>query len=397
MKRSLLTLFLIWTLTIQSALAFTPQASTNNSVEMQKQIDHAIATYNAFSSTPSKINFPSSEYSKAVNEYMEKHKINGPLPKAKFIKTNTYELSLKGKNIVVEINPILGIIRINGVTLVLNSKGGLKGQLEQVEKFLTNPKTISASGKNDVLTKTAELFFSILVPNASADCLSKYDNAIIAQTPEHKWYEKLPAEWPLAIIILAGLLLPPVAANIVAGTVTAGLIGIAIEGSVHAEKYDRIQAERKKKEDALEELVMIKGALSIAESGTVPPPQQTAERPFTQDELRFHNLYFKYSSFIQKTGGVLLSKEEFLKALATANKEEKLCSPTLLDTVAKVTEKIMVQNSSLDPNELIKNIDPITDDKAASTVDDHRRDAPKDVPDVGVSEQKSNSSVGVDK
>ena len=304
MIRSLLTTFLIWILTIQATLAFTPQASTYTAAETQKYINHAIATYNAFASNPSKMSLPSnfsSENSKAVNEYMEKHKINGPLPKAKFIRPNTYELSTKGKSIIVEIDPIIGLLRINGETLILNSAGGLKGELDQINKFLTVPKT-------SALSKTAELLFSLIVPSASADCLSKYDSAIVEQTPKRKWYESLPAEWPLAIIILAGLLLPPVTANIVAGTITVALVGSIIEGTVHAEKYDQIQAERKKKEDALAELVTIRTAIAVAKVGKVLTEPDEQKRAYTRDELQFFSLYFKYSNIVKKSGGIPLSK-----------------------------------------------------------------------------------------
>ena len=86
-----------------------------------------------------------------------------------------------------------------------------------------------------------------------------------------------------------------------------------------------------------------------------------------------------------------------MKALVDVDKDEKLCSPTIMETAEKVAEKITQQNPSLNPNEIVKNIEPVTEDKTTSTIDNKRRDAPKEMSDVGVGEQKNSSATGVEK
>lgn len=362
MQRKFWTLFLVWILTLQATLASTTPIQKNNI------INGAIANYNAFASNPIDGNLPPkflADKNKALREYLKDNKIKGPLPKAEYTKSGLYILTLEGKSITLEIDPILGTIRHNGNTLILKSTDSLKKQLEQLEIFLTPPTE----------NKTVESLFSMIIPSASADCVEKYDVAIQTNTPKYKWYQKIPIEWSLGVIVLAGIFLPAAIANVVAVATVGTLVALFVVGEVKADNIEEKRKEIEKKDALLKELIEIKGAISVAKTGTVPPEASTIKRLYTEDELRFFNLYFKYSSLITKTGGVPLSKDEFLKAIALGDSSEKFCTPTVLDSVEKITTAITLQ-TPIDPTIVNQNAETVT-----AIVDDRRKEIPKAVVD----------------
>lgn len=363
-------LFLVWLLTVQAALAAPVPTAKNNSVEAQKFIELAVEKYNSFAINPSQVELPSkylTDKNKIIKDYLRNNKIKGPLPKAELTKSGAFLLTLEGKSITVEIDPVLGLIRQNGNTLILKSTDTIKSQLEQMEKFLTPP----TGDHSSPIIKTVNSLFSIFIPSANADCMGKYDAAIEEQTPKYKWYQKIPIEWSLGVIVLAGLFLPAAIADIIIATTAVTLVGLFVVGEVKADDIAAKYEEQEKKTAALKELVAIRGAIAVAKTGTLPPEASIIKRLYSEDELRFFNLYFKYSNIVKKVGGTPISKEEFLKALADGDSTENFCNPNVLDTAEKITEQITAPNP-VDPNVVNQSTVP-----SAAVVDESRKDIPK--------------------
>lgn len=358
MKRSMFTLFLTWIFTIQAVFAFSPQANEH------KSVDQIIANYNAFAASPTNASLPSSNFSaadtKVIKEYLSKNKINGPLPQVKLMKSGEYEMTTQGQSIILEINPTAGIIRINSGTLILKSGGGFKGRLEQIEKFLTSPKSANNTVNRTVI-KTIEALLSFIVSNANADCLSKYDAAIKAKMNTAKGAElsKDVFEWSFGITIFASLLLSGGIATVAAYTsMVSGGTGMIMTVA---------------SDNNLADLAYIRGALTVAKEGKVPVIPSNKEQPYSQDEVRFLQIHEDQFRIVKNQGGIPLSEEAFLKVLAEGNKDESLCTPVVQDHVVEFLKKITSQKS-LDPNEVNKQVKPVT-----SIVEETRKNIVKEV------------------
>jgi hypothetical protein len=376
--KQLTTFFVAWLMTVQAALAFAPNKT--NTAESRKYVETVIANYNQFASKADITLLPKdfgAENSKIVKNYMDKNKISSALPIAKLTARGTIEMTLAGQNTVIEINPSLGTISLNGQTLVLKATNSLQNRLDQIEKFLGAPKTAGAF----------EQLISIIIPAANADCLSKYDAAVDEKMPKREGIYKLhpPGAWTLAIGVLLSWLLIP--------TGIAILPFVPMYGSIIATPYvndkDReIRNEEWKVETSNWDLIAIDGALRVAKSGKVPTSGVFGG--LSEDGLRFKNLYFHYSELVSKNNGVPLSEEEFLKTLAEGDAKEKFCSAGLIDSAQKLTDTISA-TKAVDPNVVNK-----TEAPAAAVVDKSREDIPKDVIPVTV-EQKSEIGAGTSK
>jgi hypothetical protein len=365
---------------MQAAFAVSVLPNTIQKVDTHKIFERALANYNTFAANPSINLLPknlSDTNKKAAEDFV--NKIKKPLPKAQMTKSGAIEfISPDGKNVTIEVDPIRGTLRVDDAVLILKSTDSLKNRIEQIQKFLEKPKTAGVFEK----------VLSVIIPSAEADCLGKYDQAIDDQTPKYKWYQEHPETLIFGIIILAGLFLPAAVANFIAGATALSFVGLTIAANtVYADDIARQEVELKKKDEALAELVSIRGAIAVAKTGDVPPmPAPDMKRVLTDDDRRFFHVYYKYWDEVKKLGGSPISKEDFLKAINEANNADKFCSPTVSDTIEKLTAKIYTQQV-IDPNVVNKSEAP-----AAAVVDKSREDIPKDVIPVTV-EQKS--EVGV--
>jgi hypothetical protein len=341
---------------MQAALAFSPADSAQNN------IDKIIAHYNTFALNPSSEAFPAAlpaDSIKIFKDYFVKNKIEGPLPEATLTKKGIIELRIKNLEMVMEINPVLGTIRLNGETLVLKSTDSIQNRLEQIEIFLSTPKTASSSEK----------FISFFIQSANADCLSKYDAAIAAKMPKRNGFFKLPhpGAWTLgALLVISLLLIPTPWAMLPMYSTLVFVPGVndidrdirSAEGSVERKNHD---------------LILIDSALRIAKSGKVPFAVSEMKRPYNEDEWRFEGLYAFFTEESIKIGRPLLSKEDFLKTIAEGDLKEKFCKLNITEN-AEIFFTQMTMQASVDPNEINKTIDPMT-----SIVDEAIKNIPKDV------------------
>lgn len=374
MKRSIFASFIVWILTVQAALAFSPQS------EQQKYLLNVVKTYNDFATHPNSKNLPKGfgvENEKAVSAYMKKNNITGALPKFTVTQNGLFETVVNGQKVDIEINPA-GIIRINGETLVLSSKNGINDRLIEIENFLNwHPKTASHNS-----------FLSFIIANAEADCLSKFEASIKAKMPERKGIYILGASgiptsvWTLAIGIILSVMITPVQP----GLLLAGALSPLFLQDKDIAILDKEEAVKRE----FASLIEIKGALKTAKENKAGNEVSLPNLAYGEDEHNFDVVYNAYSNIVTAEGGIPLAKEEFRVALVEGDKAEKFCKDGLADTVQKVAD-IISPKPVFNPNEINKNITPAT-----SVVDETRKDSPKPA-DAAGAEQKIDSSNAVPK
>lgn len=390
MRKNLFTSFVTWVFAMQAFLLIPAQAR-QNSEEARKSIEQTIANYNAFAANPNKIDSPAylpAESIKYIKGYMEKNNFNSQLPKATLNKDGSFGLTMEGQSLLLNIDPVLGIIRVNGNTLVLKSGDDFKSRLEKIKKILTAPKTAlntkKVRNKNELTKRTVESFFSLIVSNAEADCLSKYNQAIKSQMPERDGIHLAahPELWAFGIWA--------VYVAVVIGTAGGAMVPFALGGGTAGMIWTVADEKELKGKEAvvkqkLSEFIAIEGALSLAKTGKIPPKDSTADRQYTENEIRFLYLYKEYSSFVKKADGVPLSQEDFLKALAEGDANEKFCSKDQIDNAIAIAEKIMLP--TIDPNIVNKSVEP-----TITVVDESRQDGPKSVDAVEVDKTNETSN-----
>lgn len=368
MKRTILAFFSVWSLIIQSTWASAPQAINYIKSEyFKKYLSKAISDYNNIAKTPNEASLTKSfsgENLSTLKSYMKENKIKEPLPGAIITPKGTIELKMKGQSDIVEIDPVTRTLKINGSVIVLKSVNSLKERLNQLEKILKGP----------AKTSMMEKVLSIVVSEANADCLSKYDSLIDSKMPKREGIYKLrpPAMWVLSLGIITSLLLGSISGGAGLGMFPA-VAGFYSSIFINDKDGELIAKERQVQNDNYP-LFVIDDALKIAKTGEVPKSPESGIIFSTFDEVKYHfiQLYRDYSDYVTKKGGTPYSDEEFLKALVEGDQSEKFCKDAPIEKTSDLFDLITPTNKTLDPNTVNK-----PEDTAKPVIDDSHRDLPK--------------------
>jgi hypothetical protein len=353
---------------LQSALATNRQYSN----ETAKYINNAVTTYNLLAKNPKASNpnpFTNVD-NKFLNDYLKKNKIIGPLPQIKHLKENNYELISNGKAIVFEIDPIIGLLRINGRTLLFKSRNGFQGRLEEVNNFFQESKTTFNNESKQIWVKSLDAIFSIIISTATADCLSKIsseEKTTLLQRDnsyaDYLYTTNTKNRNLVGVAILAFILCPPAVFPVAFAAMFGYELVLKKESSDYSSainKYDR--------------LVSIERTLAFAKEGDLASDQA---KDTNNNRKAFYFSYGYYKGLLEKMGKKPLSQEEFKIALADADSRELFCSPQTLDSLDDIIKK-MNTPISVDPNKINDSMQPIT-----YIVDEPRKDVPKPLEVIG--------------
>jgi hypothetical protein len=263
-----------------------------------------------------------------MKNYLINNKITSPLPLATLLDNNKIELSLKGHKILVQVlDPFREVIQINDTIITLGGLENFNQKFKKIESvFAMEGMTAQHSPRLNLLNN----FISILITNAEADCLSKYENKIKEinadhPMPERKGIYKLPypASWAFAVGMLVLVLIPPSTPamySVFGGTYFFNNKAIKLN--------DQERALAKLYEKTAFDEVLVRDAIKVAQKGKLP------DNDFS--EINFYKFFYAIQGM-----NPTLTKEEFVKFLVYGDKREIFCAKSLMkpETIAEFYSK----------------------------------------------------------